>query len=467
MKIAILISGYLRSFKNNIEHFFNNVIQNNEVDIYIHKSYNEQNDKYSNVNEWEYIKKKLNPKIILETKDVLFTENLILNNVLNQFYKFFILNNIKNRCIENEQLTYDIVIKWRPDILINEKINFTDMLKNTIYIPKDAKMDITKLQNTNDKYLCDIIAYGDNISMDYYFNFYEDIYELIKKYGVCQETLLYYYLQNVNYCNISINYAIILSTCNIISISGNSGSGKSTLSNFLNVDISNSFILECDRYHKWERGNKNWDKFTHLNPKANYLTKMENDVFDLKIGKNIFQVNYNHKNGKFTSEKLIESKDTVIVCGLHTTYNKHSNIYIFMDTMEDLNKIWKIKRDIKKRSYSVENVLKNIEERQKDYETYILPQKYKSDIIVNFFTDDKINFDDFDIIYDIKLNLFIKKKYNILKLIYNIPIKIEQCHNVDKLQNYYKLIIINNNTINNKLVFYYDIINQIIKNLES
>ena len=68
--------------------------------------------------------------------------------------------------------------------------------------------------------------------MNYYFNFYNNLNKLIKKHGHCSETLLYYYLQNI-YKKININYSVILSTCNVISISGNSGSGKSTLSKYL------------------------------------------------------------------------------------------------------------------------------------------------------------------------------------------------------------------------------------------
>jgi len=31
---------------------------------------------------------------------------------------------------------------------------------------------------------------------------------------------------------------------------------------------------------------------------------MEKDVFDLKIGKDIYQVDYDHSSGKFTDKKL-------------------------------------------------------------------------------------------------------------------------------------------------------------------
>ena len=42
MKIAILISGYLRTFQNNINHFKFNLLQNHDIDIYIHKTTNEE-----------------------------------------------------------------------------------------------------------------------------------------------------------------------------------------------------------------------------------------------------------------------------------------------------------------------------------------------------------------------------------------------------------------------------------------
>ena len=453
MKIAILISGYLRTFQNNINHFKRNLLQNHDVDIYIHKTTNEENDKYNNKTDWDKIKSLVKPKIILETNELYFDDNCKINNAINQFYKFYILNKVKNAIEKEENIVYDIVIKWRPDILLNNKIDFTNIEQNTIYIPSDSKIDKSKLKNVSDKYVCDIIAYGDNNSMNYYFNFYKKLNDLIKKYGYCSETLLDYYLEDATYKEIDIDYSVILSTCNIISISGNSGSGKTTLSNYLQKDISNSFILECDRYHKWERGNENWQKCTHLNPNANYIVKMQKDVFDLKIGRDIYHVDYNHKTGKFTQEEFIESKDTVIVCGLHSLYNHESNLNIFMDTMKELNMLWKIKRDIKKRGYTVEKVLKSIEDRKKDFIEYILPQKKNADIIINFYTNDKISFEELERDYEIKLNIFVKKKFNIIFLLS------QKNFNINDISNYYKIEIVNTNKD------YYKIIKYIIQNL--
>ena len=47
MRIAILISGYLRGFKENINKIKKNVIQNYPYDIYIHITNNKE-EKYDN-----------------------------------------------------------------------------------------------------------------------------------------------------------------------------------------------------------------------------------------------------------------------------------------------------------------------------------------------------------------------------------------------------------------------------------
>ena len=53
-------------------------------------------------------------------------------------------------------------------------------------------------------------------------------------------------------------------------------------------------ILETDRYHKWERGNENYKTYTHLNPYANHLERMSEDVFQYKIGQDVY---HNERNG--------------------------------------------------------------------------------------------------------------------------------------------------------------------------
>jgi uridine kinase len=165
-------------------------------------------------------------------------------------------------------------------------------------------------------------------------------------------------------------------------------------------------MLECDRYHKWERGDENWGRYTHLNPEANYITKMNEDIFNLKVGNSIYQVDYDHKNGKFTEKNIIEASENTIVCGLHSLYDNDEDLYnlkIFIDTDEELKKKWKIERDVKERGHTLENVIKQIENRKVDFKKYILPQKYKSDFIIQFY----------QIQEELLLRLLIHKKFNL------------------------------------------------------
>ena len=378
------------------------------------------------------------------------------NNIFNQNYKFFILNQQKKNIELHENIKYDLVIKYRPDLYIENKIEY--VLSNNIIIPQSSKIDINKLGKKTNNYICDIFAYGNSSIMDKYFNIFLNLGNLIEKYGNINETLVFHYLNeyNIPYTFKKIKYIVILSTCNTIAICGGSSTGKTILSNKIKKILKNSFILECDRYHKWERQNILWEKYTHLNPKANFLTKMKNDVFDLKIGKNIYQVNYDHTNGKFTDKKEIINTENIIICGLHTLYNNTNlhNLKIFLDIDENLRIPWKIKRDIKKRGYSYTRILKQIENRKEDYIKYILPQKEKSNIIINFYTDQKFDIKNID-----SYNPFIYLKIYILEKVF-----INKC--LDNLLEYtYKITKINNMYLLDfeKYDDYYDIILNIIK----
>ena len=100
---------------------------------------------------------------------------------------------------------------------------------------------------------------------------------------------------------------------------------------------------------------------------------MNKDVFDLQIGNSIYQVDYDHDSGKFTDKQFIENKENIIICGLHSLYLKDNivNLKIYMDIDNNVRIPWKIKRDIEKRGYSLEKIMKQIEEREEDFERYI------------------------------------------------------------------------------------------------
>ena len=368
MKICVLICGLKRCVDlviNNIQEIF----VDHEVDIIT--CLNNSNEDYELLNNKKIIKK-------LFINDI---HDSSYRNSLNYTYK--VSNGLK--IIENN---YDLYIVLRTDLII-KSINLHEIEDHKLYFSEKNMNQFTKNE---------INKVNDNIILTKDYNL---LIKLINLYDYTLNSnnyldIIYFdYLnnQNINYNLIDIDYKLILSKCNVIAIAGDSGSGKSTLLKVLTplFNENNILTLETDRYHKWERGNENYQNYTHLNPYANHLEKMYEDVYDLKIGNEIYQVDYDHSSGKFTQKEKIESKNNILICGLHTMYeNKIKDILdikIYMDTDRALIKKWKIKRDVEERGYSLEKVLKQMEVREEDYEEYILKQKENADIVVNFYEE--------------------------------------------------------------------------------
>jgi uridine kinase len=428
MKAALLISGYLRTVKNNLESIKKNVIDCFETcDVYMHITKNEkQEDKYFNPmtsEDVDSIKNFLSPRFLVEEFNFCTGRHKKENDLINSWLKYYKLYAVMstNESIEGD---YDVVIKYRPDVNILERVPY-EICKNsvnTVFIPKDSKVDASKLDHSNDPHICDAFAFGASPAMKSYFPDFEKIESTIREHGSVPENFLYWHLtkNSVDYKLVDIEYNILLSSCNVFAIVGDSGSGKSTLANLLKKSFSDSFLLECDRYHKWERNDEMWKKFTHLNPESNFLSKMRSDIFDLKLGKHVYQVDYDHKTGKFTEKEIIPSKNNLIVCGLHSLYiedDKTYNASIFMDTDINLRKKWKIKRDTQKRGYSVEKVLKQIEERQEDYKNFIEPQKKSADIIVNFYTNNNFSIQSLNDEDEVGLKIWIARRNSFEKAV--------------------------------------------------
>lgn len=446
MKVALLIAGYLRNYENSIDFIKNEIIKKfGDVDVYLHITKSENiEDKYHNQIEDSDIEKivdVLNPiTTIVEDNQTYVTDNRI-NNVINLWSKLYKLNEIKS-IRESETTEYDLVIRYRLDlnILTKDVFNFS-VEDGVIYLPSDAKIDKSRLTNLNDGYLCDAFAFGTSKTMDKYF----DIYEFYKyNFLPVSETALFEYLNrmNIQYKKLEIEYNFLLSKCNIFAICGDSGSGKSTLSNLLKDCYNNSFTLECDRYHKWERHNKNWESTTHLNPKANYITKMEEDIFNLKLGNEIYQVDYNHHSGKFTEKQLINPSDNLIVCGLHSLYGDN-NLYdlkIFMDTDEELKKKWKIRRDVIERGYTIDRVLESIKKRESDFNEFIKPQKDNADIVIRFFSKSKIDLSDLENEEPLSLEVLIGENCNNIKSILKVFDKSNVRYKIKKEEKFTKVI---------------------------
>lgn len=177
----------------------------------------------------------------------------------------------------------------------------------------------------------------------------------------------------------------------IIGIGGDSGVGKTTLLDNLSLLLGDKLLkIEGDGEHKWERGDDNWNKFTHLDPKANHIHKQANAIHALKLNHPIYRSEYDHTTGKFAEAFKVEPKEFIAISGLHPFYlpklRKNIDLKIYIDTNEDLRRHWKILRDTKKRGYSIEEILEQIDARVEDTLKYIYPQKAFADVVIEFFS---------------------------------------------------------------------------------
>ena len=376
MKICICICGLKRCLYLVLERL-NKLFYEHEVEIILILSNNNHEKEYLHHSQKEYLhpqKEYLNKYKTLYLKD---EDNHNFRNSIN--YSNKILYSLK--LIEDE---YDLYMIIRSDFIL-ESINLDCFEKNTLYFSnKNLNQYSIQQKRVNDNIIItkDYLLLQKLLDLHVYNQTNENYFD-INLYKYLESRLLHYKL-------IDIEYKLILSECNIIAIAGDSGSGKTTLSQIVNLLFEKeASILETDRYHKWERGDENYQKFTHLNPYANHLEKMNEDIYQLKIGSDIHQVDYDHCSGKFTQKQKIENTKNLIVCGLHTLYqqnmNELLNLKIYLDTERELIKKWKIKRDVIERGYSLEKVLKQIELRENDYNTYILYQKKNADVIIHFY----------------------------------------------------------------------------------
>lgn len=191
--------------------------------------------------------------------------------------------------------------------------------------------------------------------------------------------------------------AKFLSQPYMIGIGGDSAAGKSTLTNALAsvFELQNTTIIRGDDMHKWERGNENWKKFTHLDPRANHLHQELDQAKSLKTGKTIKRSFYDHNTGNFTIPTFLKPNKLILFEGLHSFYLQNQldvyDLKIFMQPQENLRIWWKVKRDVAKRGYSPEQVLEQLKTREQDSEKYIKNQAIHADIVASFYSINVIN----------------------------------------------------------------------------
>jgi len=227
-KIAMCISGYLRTFEECYPSILKNIIQDNDVDIFIHTY-----DKIGNSSGWrhpidlseninmEFLESIPNIKVIAVQK----WDNIkykfdkvreIIPNVTNIniietiFYKIYMCNQLRKDYEKENNIKYDLIIRMRGDQVFEKKINL-DFPENKIlinaypwgdedYVHHFVGDDCGQPGSRNEtEWLNDRFAVGNSENIDYLCDLYNNFEELIKESDFIElEHLLYRHLSKMN-----------------------------------------------------------------------------------------------------------------------------------------------------------------------------------------------------------------------------------------------------------------------------
>ena len=181
----------------------------------------------------------------------------------------------------------------------------------------------------------------------------------------------------------------------MLGLVGDSGAGKSTLSNGCVTILGAERVTDIclDDYHSLDRVGRAAKQITALHPDCNHLDLISQHMRLLRNGQRVFKPVYDHSDGTFGPPEFGVPKDIVLVHGLHPLFTpalrQQWDVSVFLDPDPELRIDWKIKRDISKRGYTRDEVIKQLEERRHDSETYVMPQREKADIVISFYPSEE------------------------------------------------------------------------------
>lgn len=176
----------------------------------------------------------------------------------------------------------------------------------------------------------------------------------------------------------------------MLAIAGDSASGKTTLTAGLVQALGPARVTGVcvDDYHRYDREERKSLPFTPLHPDCNYIEIMEQHLRQLATGQPILKPVYDHATGTFGRPELVEPTEFIIIEGLLPLHSKLAracfDVTVFLDPAEDIRREWKIRRDCRKRGYTPEQVLAELDRREPESAAFIRPQRAHADIVVQF-----------------------------------------------------------------------------------
>jgi phosphoribulokinase len=176
----------------------------------------------------------------------------------------------------------------------------------------------------------------------------------------------------------------------VIGIVGDSGAGKTTLARGVTRVLGDAQVtrLSADDYHRYDRRSRAELGITPLNPDCNHLDILTQHLVHLRRGEPVLKPVYDHRDGTFQPPEYVRPATFLVVEGLlsfHTeTLRSVHDVRVAVSPPENLRRAWKLKRDCTRRGYTTDQVLAELDRRQRDAEAYIRPQRAHADVVVAF-----------------------------------------------------------------------------------
>lgn len=180
----------------------------------------------------------------------------------------------------------------------------------------------------------------------------------------------------------------------ILGVVGDSAAGKTTITDGIaNILGRDRVTVICtDDYHRYNRVQRREMQITPLHPDCNYMDILEQHIRCLAAGEAVLKPVYNHSTGDFDPPEYVEPGTFLIVEGLlgfsTPALRQAFHVKVYLDPPEQLRRQWKIKRDTTKRGYTKEQVLLEMNKRERDSAEFIRPQRKWADMVVQFYAPD-------------------------------------------------------------------------------
>lgn len=175
----------------------------------------------------------------------------------------------------------------------------------------------------------------------------------------------------------------------VLGVVGDSGAGKTTLlRGLLRVLDDRAVLLNGDDYHRYDRRQRAELGITPLHPDCNHLDILTQHLLLLRGGEPVLKPVYDHRDGTLRAPVYLRPARFMFVEGLlsyHTeTLRSAHDVRVFLDPPEELRRAWKLKRDCTRRNYTTDEVLAELDRRERDAAAFIRPQREHADILITF-----------------------------------------------------------------------------------